>query len=256
MSMRSDKILIVDEQEISSPSLVAIAHGSRDRHHEADIEALMDNVRAQRPGLNAVVRYLEFSHPRADDLADLDDHMDVRPVAVPLLLSRGYHLFTDVVGVARERNFIVAKPLGPDSDLIDVMVDELSLADANLNSPIVLAAAGSTSELGRADVAMVSSMLESRLGVQVATGYVGSVGPHVSDVTLKFRRLGCEFSVCSYLLSRGRFHSSLLALGARFVTRPLSSNQSLASLVLRRYDQALAERVNHASNYLLHSRAS
>lgn len=243
-------------KEDTAPALVAIAHGSQDPDHATDIEALMDKVRKQRSGLEVVVRYLEYSRPPMSDKVHLTNSINVRPVAVPLLLSRGYHLWTDVQVAARECNLIAAKPLGPDGDLIEVMVKELSSIGARLDVPIILAAAGSRNELGRADVSTVSSMLQSRLGVQVTVAYLGSVGPHVNQVAAQLRNSDSDFSVCSYLLSRGKFHSSLYSLGSKWVTRPLGSSQSLATLILRRYDEALGRHLSEESNFDLHSKAS
>lgn len=255
MAKMVDKKRITGVEEAGSP-LVAFAHGSQDPHHATDIEVLMDKVREQRPGLNVVVKYLEFSRSPVSEMVYLANSANARPVAVPLLLSRGYHLCTDVEIVARQGNLIAAKPLGPDDDLIDVMVQELSVSGARLDAPIILAAAGSRNELGRADVAMVSSMLQGRLGVQVTTAYLGSVGPHINQVAARFRNSGLEFSICSYLLSRGKFHSSLYSLGSKWVTRPLGSSQSVATLILRRYDQALGRYLSEGSNFDLQSKAS
>lgn len=45
------------------PTLLVIAHGSRDPRHAATVSALCARVRALRPGLRVEVGYLDFNAP-------------------------------------------------------------------------------------------------------------------------------------------------------------------------------------------------
>ncbi|MGW4005656.1 sirohydrochlorin chelatase, partial [Streptomyces nigra] len=76
------------------PALVVVAHGSRDPRALETVTALLDEVRALRPGLPVHLGHIELNEPPlADTLAALGDR---EAVLVPLLLGRGYHIKRDI----------------------------------------------------------------------------------------------------------------------------------------------------------------
>src|SRR5262249_33670435 len=70
---------------------------------------------------------------------------------VPLLLSSGYHLTSDIAGAARAAGVPVARPLGPDPRLVRALSDRLPEAGVPAQVPVVLAAAGSSDPRALAD---------------------------------------------------------------------------------------------------------
>lgn len=224
------------------PPLVAVAHGSRDSCYLQDVETLITMVRELRPELPVLTTFLEFSTPLFNDLVESADLQTSEPVVVPLLLSRGFHLENDVEPVAKSANAIVSDPLGPELELIDIMVNELSSATSLRDSPVIFVSAGTKDKDGQADIDLSRTLLEDRLGVEVIAAYSGGSGPSADEVASTLRSSGAEFSICAYLLGRGRFYSSLMKLGAKSVTLPLGSYRSVARLILKRYDQAMLKR--------------
>jgi sirohydrochlorin ferrochelatase len=80
-------------------SLIALAHGSRDPRSARSVSALVDVVRALRPGLDVRLAFLDLSAPR---LADVLAGLRGSAVVVPLLLGRAYHARVDVPAAVRE----------------------------------------------------------------------------------------------------------------------------------------------------------
>ncbi|HKN96283.1 MAG TPA: CbiX/SirB N-terminal domain-containing protein, partial [Pseudonocardiaceae bacterium] len=123
---------------MGGPTLVAVAHGSRDPRSAATVHALLDAVRAAAPDLDVRGAFLDLSAPRLTDvLADVTD-----AVVVPLLLGSAYHATVDIPGaVARataRRPWLtirVAGVLGPDPRLEAAAFGRLLDAGADPDDP-------------------------------------------------------------------------------------------------------------------------
>ncbi|WP_198679220.1 sirohydrochlorin chelatase [Thermomonospora amylolytica] len=236
---------------MSVPTLVAVAHGTRDPAGPATVRALLDRVRALRPRLPVAEAYAELAEPSLEEA--------VRAargpvVAVPLLLARGYHALIDIPGRACEaagpRPVALARPLGPDALLGEALADRLAAAcraeGVAAGGPdgvdaVVLGAAGSSDPAGLADVRAAARLLTRRLGRPVAHGFVAAGGPALPDVVAGLRARGARrVAVASYLLAPGFFHDRITGAGADVVSAPLGAHDAVARLVLRRFDQARA----------------
>ncbi|GAA4623097.1 CbiX/SirB N-terminal domain-containing protein [Actinoallomurus vinaceus] len=216
-------------------TLLAVGHGTRDPAGVAVIRALLDRVRALRPGLTVIESYAEITAP------SLEDALAVCPgpvVAVPLMLGRGYHALVDIPGRVGP-DVTVARPLGPHPLLAGALTDRLGTgryADA-----VVLGAAGTSSPQGLADAASAAHLLGRRLRRPVPYGLAAGAGPELSEVVRGLRAQGARrIAVASYLLAPGHFHDRLAAAGADVVAPPLGVHDALARVVLRRYDEAMA----------------
>ncbi len=138
---------------MTHPPLVAVAHGSRDPAAARTTEALLAEVRRQRPGLDVQVSYLDHVSPRLSEvLAVLDD-----AVVVPLLLGAAYHSRIDVPAAIADAGAVAvqADVLGPDPLLLDALERRLSEAGVPIgdrDTAVVLAAAGSTDDTAVAGV--------------------------------------------------------------------------------------------------------
>jgi sirohydrochlorin ferrochelatase len=161
-------------------------------------------------------------------------------VIVPLLLSSGYHLSSDISGVADVAGARVAGALGPDELLLTALTARLKEAGVPDGTPVVLAAAGSSDPLAAADVRKQAELLADRLGAPVVAAFASAATPSVPTAVAELRaRTGSAVAVASYLLAPGQFQDQLADSGADWVTAPLGSHPALAGLVIDRYRRAI-----------------
>ena len=225
----------------TTPTLVAVAHGSRTPTAQATIRALLDAVRAARPGLDVREAYIELAAPSLPEvLADASEPV----VVVPLLLGNGYHIAHDVAGATAfyRPGAGVAPALGPDPLLVDALVDRLADAEGGRAShPVVLAVAGSSDPRSHADAEATAALLSERTGRPVIAAYTSSTAPSVREAVTALRIAGhAAVSVATYLLSPGRFAREVRSCGADVVSDPLGAHPALVELVLRRHAAAIS----------------
>src|SRR5258708_20301349 len=106
---------------MNGPTLLAVAQGSKHRGATATIRALASEVERLAPVLDIQVAFVQDAKPSLPEALDAAGP-DV--VIVPLLLSTGCHLTTDIAGAATAIDTAitaggmlaprVAGPLGPD----------------------------------------------------------------------------------------------------------------------------------------------
>jgi sirohydrochlorin ferrochelatase len=167
-----------------------------------------------------------------------------RLVIVPLLLSAGYHVTTDVNAEARRRPYAVsaAGPLGPHPVLAQILADRLAercLGDLHDVDHVVLAAAGSSDRRALLDCSSVGADLSALIDRPVEVGYVSGAGERLPAV---LERTPGRVAVATYLLAPGFFADRVAAVATRagaVATAPLGADPRLAALALHRYDQAL-----------------
>ncbi|MEU9604662.1 CbiX/SirB N-terminal domain-containing protein [Streptomyces sp. NPDC048057] len=224
------------------PTLLAVAHGTRDAQGVAVVEALVGRVRALRPELRVERCFLDLVAPALPAaLARLAGDV----VLVPLLLGAGYHLRVDIPAAlagAPRVNARVARALGPHPLLADALADRL--ADAGwrpARGPVVLAAAGSTDPAANADAAAVAALLHRRLpgAPRVVPAYLCAAGPTPAAAVAALRAEGHHrVTVAPYLLGPGFFARRAAGAGACRTSAPLGAHDALARLVALRYDEA------------------
>lgn len=238
-----------DRAQGPAPTLVAVAHGSRNPAAQANIRALLDAVRAARPGLDVREAYIELASPALPEvLADVPGEL----VVVPLLLGNGYHIAHDVAGVTafHRPGAGVAPALGPDALLVEALADRLAEAESGCpvcpapTHPVVLAVAGSSDPRSHADAEAMAVLLARRLERPVVAAYNSSTTPSLLETVAALRAGGhARVSVATYLLSPGRFSGEVKACGADVVSDPIGVHPALVELVLRRYDGARPDAV-------------
>ncbi|MFE5395524.1 sirohydrochlorin chelatase [Streptomyces sp. NPDC056568] len=225
------------------PALVVVAHGSRDPRALSTVRALLDRVRALRPGLPVRLGHIELNAPLLPDtLAALGDG---EAVLVPLLFSRGHHVGHDIpesaaASPARTR---VAAPLGPHPLLVDALHDRLTEAGwpaaAGPDHAVVLASAGSRAPDSRADTDRIAALLAARLGVPVRPAYASAASPTVPDAVRALTARGhSRVAVASCFTAPGRFATECAAAAPWIASAPLGTHPALARLLLHRYDEA------------------
>lgn len=218
----------------SIPPLVMVAHGSRREEARHSIDRLRDLVVAIRPGLQVFASYIELCDPLFPSILR---ELSQSAIIVPLLLTHGFHLATDVRAVAYENGFETSEPLGPDSKLIDLLNLRLKQAGTPDDASIILAAAGSKDKASNKDVELVAQALSRLRGVTVKVGFIGSAMPNFFEVARKIQDR--NIAVSPYLLSPGKFSESLANCGMPWIAEPLGIHQLIAQLILDRYDHTV-----------------
>ncbi|GGU40690.1 sirohydrochlorin chelatase [Streptomyces lavendofoliae] len=230
------------------PTLVAVAHGSRDPRAPTTVNALLDRVRELRPGLPVRLGHIELNAPLlTDTLAGLPDG---DAVLVPLLLGRGYHVKHDLPGAAATAPHLrvrVAAPLGPHPLLVEALYARLTEAGWRTapgtggGTAVVLAAAGSRDPESAADTRRTARLLGERLGVPVIAAYASAASPTVPEAVRALTARGHHrVAVASYFTAPGLFATRSAAAAPWIAAAPLGPHAALARLVLHRYDRALA----------------
>ncbi|MER6266205.1 sirohydrochlorin chelatase [Streptomyces sp900105755] len=232
------------------PALVLVAHGSRDPRALSTVRALMDRVRARRPGLSVRLGHIELNEPLLPDtLAALGN---TEAVLVPLLLGRGHHVKRDIpaMAAAAAARARIAAPLGPHPLLADTLHARLLEAGWRPRpaSAVVLAAAGSRDPDARVDTGRTAGLLAARLGVPVLAAYASAAAPSVPDAISALRAKGRHrIAVASYFTAPGRFATESAAHAPWLASAPLGAHEAMADLVLHRYERALGTPVTAAA---------
>jgi sirohydrochlorin ferrochelatase len=221
---------------MSRPTLLAVAHGSKDPAAKAAITALAREVNRFAPVLKVRVAFIQHAEPSlGDELSAAGENA----VIVPLLLSNGYHLATDIAGAASAAGARVAGPLGPDTLLVTALAGRLAEAGVPDGTPVVLAAAGSTDPAAQHDAERQAELLAERLEAPVTAAFLSAGGPRVHEAVAELAaREQRDVAIASYLLAPGHFQDQLHEAGARWVTAPLGGHPAMAGLVIDRYRTA------------------
>ncbi|MEV0533205.1 CbiX/SirB N-terminal domain-containing protein [Kitasatospora sp. NPDC050463] len=244
-----------------------IAHGSRDPRHAATVAALVEQVRALRPGLEVATAYLDHCAPRIPQVASR-----LRAaVAVPLLLNRAFHAKHDIPAALRAAGaeLPVADVLGPvrplvtnparaaaplpgSSPLLLAALDRrLAAAGLAVASPavrartgVVLAAAGSSDPAADAATrAVAAEWRRTRGWAAVEVAYASATGPRVPDAVAALRSAGADrVAVAPYLLAPGllpdRIADATAEAEADVLAGVLGAAPEIARLLLTRFDAA------------------
>lgn len=235
---------------MSTPPLVAVAHGSRDPRATAAVEALLDLVRAR--GLDVRTSYLDHAPPSpVRVLAGLGE-----AVVMPLLLTEAYHSKIDLPGVlaaARRHDprlsVRVTGTLGPHPLLLDAL--ERRLAEVGvLPSPgtgVVLVSAGSSDPSANAVIAATARAWRRRGWYDARPAYASAASPSPAEAVRALYEAGAsKVAVASYFLAPGHFADKVRAAaeeaGAHAVSPVLADAPELAEIIVERYRAALADR--------------
>ncbi|MEW9518534.1 sirohydrochlorin chelatase [Streptomyces tubercidicus] len=246
----------------AAPTLVAVAHGSRDPRALPTVRALLDRVRALRPGLAVRLGHIELNRPLlTDTLAELRG----AAVLVPLLFGRGHHVTHDLpaaLAAAPQLTGRIAAPLGPHPLLAEALHGRLREAGfpeaPSPRTAVVLAAAGSRAPRSAQDTERTAQLLSARLGGTPVLPAYASAHPSpataptrdaarrpsriatVADAVRTLTARGHDrIAVAGCFTAPGRFAAQCAAAAPGPAAEPLGDHPALARLVLHRYDQAL-----------------
>lgn len=241
----------MDDGRFRAPTLLLIAHGSRDPRHAATVEELAGRVRLLRPGVETATAYLDHCAPRIPQVVG---RLDGAPaVAVPLLLGRAFHARSDIPAALREAGagLALADVLGPSPLLLDALDRRLAEAGLQVGSAtvrartgVVLAAAGSSDRAANAATRAVAAEWQRTRGwAAVEVAYASAAPPQVPDAIATLRSRGVrQVAVAPYLLAPGllpdRIAAAAHAASADLTSPVLGAAPEIAHLLLQRYDEA------------------
>jgi sirohydrochlorin ferrochelatase len=220
-----------------SPVLLAVAHGSRDPAAKDCVLSLTRHVARLADGARVGAAFVQHEEPSlVTALAGAGTEAGADgAVVVPLLLSNGYHLSYDVAAAARAAGVPVARPLGPDPQLVHALADRLAEEGVPGGVPVVLAAAGSRDLRALADARRQAAMLAAHRGTPVVAAFASAALPTVDEAVAVLAGLtGKPVAVAAYLLAPGLFHDQL-ALSGTWVSGPLGDHPAVAEVIVDRF---------------------
>ncbi|MEW9530325.1 sirohydrochlorin chelatase [Microbispora sp. NPDC049125] len=243
--------MITHRHPYDGPPLIAVAHGSRDPRAAATVEALLDDVRRARPGLDVRTAYLDHAAPALPQaLSGLDD-----AVVLPLLLTAAYHSRVDIPAALREAcarrprlRVACGQTLGPHPLLVDALERRLVEAGVEPGDPetaVVLVSAGSSDRRANAVIGgLARAWARRRPWWSVTAAYASAAAPIPAEEVVRLTRAGApRVVVAPYLLAPGHFADKVerdaLAAGAGVVAGVLGSAPELVAVLLERYAQAV-----------------
>ncbi|MBW8792644.1 MAG: sirohydrochlorin chelatase [Streptomyces sp.] len=238
--------------------MLLVAHGSRDPRHAATVHALVRRVRAGRPDLRVEAGFLDFDRPSVpamlESLAAEGAH-DV--VALPLLLTRGFHARIDIPALLRQAPpglcVVRADVLAPSPLLLSALerrLYEAGLTPADKSSTgVVLASAGSTDPEAIAEVAHVARELRRTGWCSVRPAFASGPLPRPRDASRVLRAAGVpRVALAPLFLAPGRLLDRLRAdarhCGVDVCADALGDTPETALLVCHRHASALGSRMS------------
>ncbi|SFC37916.1 sirohydrochlorin chelatase [Streptomyces aidingensis] len=245
----------------SLPSLLVVAHGSRDARHAATVAALTERVRALRPGIRVELCHLDFNLPTVRQaLTRLHGDGVRRVVALPLLLTRAFHAKHDIPGVLGEETARLpglavrqAEVLGPHPLLTAALTRRLAEAGLRTASAaeraatgVVLASAGSSDPEAIAVIAQTAREWRRTAGwCAVRPAFASACPPRTADAVRALRAEGVRRVVVAPHVIAPGFLPDRIAAGAReagadLLAPVLGDAPELAALLAHRYDRAVA----------------
>ena len=213
------------------PRLLLVAHGTRVDAGRELLETIVDQMRAARPAVRIDLCYLDVLTPTLPDALAASDEPTV---VVPLLLSTGYHVQSDIpAAMAGRADVRVARHLGPDPLLADALSDRLVALRDSEPATTLLVAAGSSRPEAAAELDVMGRLLEERLGRPVAEHTMAD------DLGAVMANAQEPVDVAAYFIAEGQFTQTLrAALSAQArVTDVLGSHPAVFELALARYDE-------------------
>lgn len=233
--------------------LILTAHGSVDPRSSAVTRAIADEVRRQRPGLGVEVAFCENSTPILRDvLADLNG----TGVLTPLLLASAYHARVDIPAVVAESDagrrgdVLQAATLGEDPRLVEVMrlrLAEIGVLPDHSDTGVLVVAVGSSHAAANARTATLAPALaEATDWTAVRLGHA-TARDSVAEGIAALRRAGARrIALAPWFIAPGTITDRVAQLAAAedvVMAQPLGAHPILATCVLDRFDQAVAERL-------------
>ncbi|ONM48564.1 sirohydrochlorin chelatase [Nocardia donostiensis] len=235
----------------AEPTLIAVAHGSRDPRSAATVSACVELIRAVRPDLDVRLAFLDLSAPSVEQVVDVVAAQGAtHAVVVPLLLGSAFHARVDLPGIlaaaaARHPRLRLtqADVLGADPRLVSALRDRVRAACGShaLGSlGVAVAAVGSSSPEANARTARVARLLAAETGWRTEICFA-TTEPSVGHALSRLRDSGAaRMLVAPWFLAPGLLTDRLAAQASAVVhAEVLGAHPALADIVWDRYDAAV-----------------
>lgn len=224
------------------PALVAVSHGTADPDGAAAIAALVTAIARALPQVPVAAAHVDLVPPTpAQVLATLPGHL--ARVVVPLMLSVGPQLHTELDRTARAHGAVLTPPLGSDPRLTAVLARRLREAGLQDGERVLLVTAGSGDPDAGTTGAEHRALLAAALGRPVAAASLTTGHPRAADEATLLARRGARVAVAPCLLTSGAFQRMAEAVPAARIARPLllpdDVPPELVAIVADRYRSAL-----------------
>jgi sirohydrochlorin ferrochelatase len=223
------------------PTLLAVAHGTADPDGLAEVRRLVNIVRTRRPELSIELCWLERAEPLLPDkLASLAGPV----VVVPLLLSTGYHVKTDITAAVADREqTAVARQLGPDRRITQVVYERLMAGRGPDHEDVVLFSAGSSDPEAFEQLTVVAAHLQRAIRLAEGTDQTTVYPSFLSTEDGWATELPEDPDAANYLLAPGHFNDLLrtqaaTGLNARYIAEPIGAHPLVAKVICDRFDDA------------------
>ena len=235
-----------------TPLLLAV-HGSRDPDSAVMTERIAAATRAQLPGADVSIGYVDNSAPSlAASFATLAAAGVTDLVVVPLLLIAASHSKGDVPGSIQAARLAhpalriaYGRPLWPDARIVDVIDARLHEAGVGAGDSVVVASAGAADPDANAELAKVARLLwEGRSYDEVVPAFASATTPTPAQAVRRLLVAGASrVAVVPFFLSPGNFQLAVdeeaRAAGAEVITAVLGDHPLIAAVVADRYREAV-----------------
>jgi sirohydrochlorin ferrochelatase len=219
-----------------SRGLLLAAHGSRDADAQEATERIASLVRAELPGVDVAVGYLDHAVPTVQDALSLLVRDNDSVTVVPLLFAPGRHVDVDLPAAVTRPGVTLTPPLGPDPLVAAALRDRLVDAETPADAVVVMVSAGSKEPAAARSTEATALLLTEASGwAVVATDTTADL----AAVIARARDGAATVAVSPLLLSPGSFTdrvtAAALAAGADTVAAPIGDHPAIAVLIAKRY---------------------
>ncbi|MDL9935522.1 sirohydrochlorin chelatase [Gordonia sp. ABSL1-1] len=228
-----------------TPTLVLVAHGSRDPRFADTTRRVRAAVADRLPGVRVELSYLDLDSPSVGEvLTDLAEP----PVVVPLLLADGYHSKIDLPALIAEHHPQARQTavIGTHS-LVSGLTDRLVEAGLSGRDGILLCSVGSSDQGADLHARRRAIELSTRLNRPVEVVFATKLGTENRMVRLAIRRLRAtgaqQIALSPYFLSAGLLTERVEAALDEFetgvrVAGPLGTHPAVIDAISSEYLRA------------------
>ncbi|MBS9371529.1 sirohydrochlorin chelatase [Rhodococcus sp. B50] len=236
--------------------LVAVAHGSRDPRSSRAVAAALDTVRAENPGLDVRLAFLDLNTPSVGQVLDAlaaDGHRQV--AVVPLLLGSAFHARVDLPALLREarqrhpRLEVLCSPiLGDDGLLVDAARDLITATGVSVDDPsvgVAVCAVGSRRpDANRATEPVVPRILAGTAWTRASACFATSAEPSVGSALGSLSRSGARTLVLApWILAPGLLWDRACSVAESVpnvrIATTLTDHSAVAGVIAARYSDTV-----------------
>ncbi|MDI3313348.1 MAG: sirohydrochlorin chelatase [Mycobacterium sp.] len=217
-----------------------VVHGTRHAGGVAMLAQLADRVSALVKR-TVQVAFVDVLGPTPGEVLSSAAANGEPAVVLPAFLSRGYHVRADLpahIAASGHPDVRVTPALGPSPQIVRIIGAQLVKSGWRQGDSVILAAAGTSDRVARADLCATATRLSAVTRSRVELAFAAGE-PRVPEAVTRARRAGARrVVVASYLLADGLFQDRLRTCGADVVTDPVGTNPGLVRLAATRFARA------------------